>query len=115
MEYEFTVIAPVERARPARRGSSSALAQILLRRAARGLSVSARSARRGLRRRPRRSPPRAVAADSTDPKVKITKADQARAAAAVLRFSDLGPAWSGRAEKPKSLKIPICPANQPNN
>ena len=33
----------------------------------------------------------------------------------MLRFTDLGPAWSGGAEKPTSLKIPICPANQPNN
>ncbi len=57
----------------------------------------------------------AVAADPTDPKVKTTKADQALASAALLRFSDLGPAWSGHPEKPGSLKIPVCPANQPND
>ena len=27
----------------------------------------------------------------------------------VLRFNDLGPAWAGGAEKPTSLKIPVCP------
>jgi hypothetical protein len=57
----------------------------------------------------------ALAADSTDPKVRITKADEAKAAAAVLRFNDLGPAWSGGATKPTSLKAPICPGNQPND
>jgi hypothetical protein len=57
----------------------------------------------------------AVAADITDPKVRLTKADQAMAGKLVLRFTDLGPAWSGGAEKPISLKIPVCPANQPNN
>jgi hypothetical protein len=57
----------------------------------------------------------AAAADSTDPKVKLTKADQALAAKLVLRTTDLGPAWAGGAEKPTSLKIPICPSNQPNN
>jgi hypothetical protein len=57
----------------------------------------------------------AAAADSTDPRVRLTKADQAKASAAVLRFSDLGPAWSGGATKPTSLKAPICPGNQPND
>jgi hypothetical protein len=57
----------------------------------------------------------ALAADSTDPKIRLTKADQTKAAAAVLRFSDLGPAWSGGATKPTSLKAPICPGNQPND
>jgi hypothetical protein len=57
----------------------------------------------------------ALAADSTDPKVHIVKADQARAARAVLRYSDLGPAWSGGATKPVSLKAPICPGHQPND
>ncbi len=55
-----------------------------------------------------------AAADANDPKTKIAKADQAHAAAATLRFSDLGPAWSGGAETPNSLKIPLCPANPPN-
>jgi len=57
----------------------------------------------------------ALAADSTDPKVKLSKADQALAAKLVLKFTDLGAAWSGGAEKPASLKIPVCPSNQPNN
>ena len=57
----------------------------------------------------------ALAADSTDPKIKLSKADQALAAKLVLRFTDLGAAWSGGAEKPSSLKIPVCPSNQPNN
>jgi hypothetical protein len=57
----------------------------------------------------------ATAADSTDPKVELTKADQKAAAASVLRFSDLGAAWTGGASKPQNLKIPVCPSNQPNN
>jgi hypothetical protein len=57
----------------------------------------------------------ALAADSTDPKVKLSKADQALAARLVLRVTDLSAAWSGGAEKPTSLKIPVCPSNQPNN
>jgi hypothetical protein len=57
----------------------------------------------------------AVAADSTDPKVALTKADQALASRIVLKFNDLGAAWSGGPEQPKSLKVPICPANVPNN
>lgn len=56
-----------------------------------------------------------AAADPTDPKIKISKADEAYAAKLVLRFNDLGPSWSGGAEKPTSLKIPVCPSNQPNN
>ncbi len=31
----------------------------------------------------------------------------------MLRAGDLGPAWTGGPETPKSVKIPICPANQP--
>jgi len=57
----------------------------------------------------------AAAADSTDPKVKTTKADQRTATASLLRFSDLGAAWTGGAIKAASIKIPVCPANQPNN
>jgi hypothetical protein len=57
----------------------------------------------------------ATAADSLDPVIKISKADQAYAGKLVLRFKDLGPAWSGGAEKPTSLKIPVCPSNMPNN
>jgi hypothetical protein len=57
----------------------------------------------------------AVAADSTDPKVALTKADQAYASSSTLEVNDLGPAWAGGAEKPSSLKIPVCPSNQPND
>ncbi len=57
----------------------------------------------------------AVAADVTDPKVKITKADQARATASLLSGADLGPAWTGKVEKAVSLKFPVCPAYTPNN
>ena len=56
-----------------------------------------------------------AAADSTDPRTKLTTADQAHATASLLRFSDLGPAWSGAAEKPTTLKIPVCPGDQANN
>jgi hypothetical protein len=55
-----------------------------------------------------------AAADVNDPKTRITKADQAHAAAAVLRLSDLGAAWTGGPEKPNSVKIPVCPSNQPH-
>jgi len=57
----------------------------------------------------------ATAADVTDPKVKLTKADQAHATASVLVGSALGAAWSGSLEKPVAIKIPICPAYTPNN
>jgi hypothetical protein len=56
-----------------------------------------------------------AAADSTDPRTKLTKADQAQATASLLRFGDLGPAWSGAGETPSTLKIPVCPGDQPNN
>jgi hypothetical protein len=56
-----------------------------------------------------------ASADSSDPKVKIVAADQRAASAAVLRFSDLGGAWTGGATKPTSLKIPVCAAGNPNN
>ena len=55
----------------------------------------------------------ALAADLTDPKIELSKPDQALAAKLVLRIGDLGAAWSGGAEKPNSLKIPICPSNHP--
>jgi hypothetical protein len=56
----------------------------------------------------------AARADPLDPHVRLTRSDQAVAAASVLRFGDLGPAWSGGAVAPRSLKIPLCPV-QPNN
>ena len=57
----------------------------------------------------------AAAADAFDPKVKITRADQAAANASVLRSGDLGGAWTGGAVKPQTLKIPLCPGTQPND
>lgn len=56
-----------------------------------------------------------AAADATDPRTKITKLDQAQAVASLLKFSDLGPAWAGAGETPSTLKIPVCPGDQPNN
>jgi hypothetical protein len=56
-----------------------------------------------------------AAADARDPRVKTTKADQARAVASLLRPTDLGPAWTGNAEKPNGIKIPTCPAYAPND
>jgi hypothetical protein len=53
-------------------------------------------------------------ADTFDPKVRTTRADQAAAAASVLTAGDLGSAWTGGAVKPQSLKIPLCPGVQPN-
>jgi hypothetical protein len=55
-----------------------------------------------------------AAADTFDPKIKLTRADQAAASASILRFNDLGAAWSGGAVKPQSLKVPLCPGVQPN-
>lgn len=55
-----------------------------------------------------------AAGDSLDPKIDIRKADQAHAAAALLKGSDLGTAWAGGPEQPVSLKIPVCPAYHPS-
>jgi hypothetical protein len=57
----------------------------------------------------------AAVGDPLDPKVAITKADQARARAALLRQSDLGPGWTNRSTaQPSSLKAPICPQIRPD-
>jgi len=54
-------------------------------------------------------------ADSFDPKVKTTSADQAAARAALLRGSDLGPSWSALAvATPYSIKLPVCQVDQAN-
>jgi hypothetical protein len=47
------------------------------------------------------------------PAVKITKADQARAVANLLRRSDLGIGWLGGAVKPMALTPPNCPGFAP--
>ena len=106
-EYEFTVIAPPE-SRDQLTRFELGLAQILLRRARRAAGVS-RALVVGRASARSSSSSAALAADSTDPKVRITKADQAKAAAAVLRFSDLGPAWSGGATKPHVAQGPDLP------
>jgi hypothetical protein len=53
-------------------------------------------------------------ADPLDPKVKIVKADQAHARAAVLKRSDLGMGWINHSGGDPSLKAPICPSLRPN-
>jgi hypothetical protein len=54
-------------------------------------------------------------ADPLDPKVKLTPADQARANAALLVQSDLGPGWAGgAASNPSPLKAPVCPSLRPD-
>jgi hypothetical protein len=54
-------------------------------------------------------------ADPLDPKVRLTASDQALAKAALLRQSDLGPAWADRSTAtPSSLKAPICPSLRPD-
>jgi hypothetical protein len=52
--------------------------------------------------------------DPLDPKIHITSADQAAAAAVILPPNDLGAGWNGGAIKPASMKMPRCPAQQPN-
>jgi len=52
--------------------------------------------------------------DPLDPKIHITSADQAAAAAVILTSNDLGTGWNGGAIKPANMKMPRCPAQQPN-
>ncbi|HEY4347648.1 MAG TPA: hypothetical protein VGM80_08655, partial [Gaiellaceae bacterium] len=47
------------------------------------------------------------------PTVKLSKADQAAAAAALLHRSDLGAGWVGGAVKAGSLTPPKCPGFNP--
>ncbi len=58
----------------------------------------------------------AANADVRDPRLHVTSQGQAAASAAVLRLGDLGSAWrQDVVAKPYSLKIPVCPAHQPND
>jgi hypothetical protein len=57
----------------------------------------------------------ADARDPWDPRTKIRRADQLKAAATVLTQADLGAGWSGGARKPTSFKAPTCPAQRPND
>ena len=53
-------------------------------------------------------------ADPLDPVEKLTRTDQAHAAAVVLTKADLGQGWRGGVRTPDSLKAPRCPAYSPN-
>jgi len=53
------------------------------------------------------------AALGDNPTVRITKADQGRAASLLLRLSDLGAGWQGGATKPSPLVAPSCPGFNP--
>ena len=48
-----------------------------------------------------------------NPTVKITKADQARAVAALLHRADFGAGWTGGPIKTRSLTAPDCPGFDP--
>lgn len=55
----------------------------------------------------------ATAALADAPSVKISKADQAKAVAALLKTSDLGAGWAGGTIAPSSLTPPNCPGFNP--
>jgi hypothetical protein len=55
----------------------------------------------------------ASAALADKPTVRITKADQARAVAALLHRADFGTGWSGGPIKTRSLTAPDCPGFDP--
>jgi hypothetical protein len=52
--------------------------------------------------------------DPLDPKIKIAPADQTAAVKVLLSRADLGTGWNGGQMTPVSLKMPRCPAQQPN-
>jgi len=56
----------------------------------------------------------AALGDPLDPKIHIRSADQTAAVAVLLTRDDLGTGWNGGQIKPVSLKMPRCPAQQPN-
>src|SRR4051812_47153601 len=57
----------------------------------------------------------ADARDPWDPRTKVRRADQQKAAATVVTQNDLGAGWTGGARKPTSFKAPTCPAQRPND
>src|SRR5204863_5713247 len=57
----------------------------------------------------------ADARDPWDPRTKVRRADQQKAAATVVTQGDLGSGWTGGARKPTSFKAPTCPAQRPND
>jgi hypothetical protein len=56
----------------------------------------------------------AALGDPLDPKIHIRSADQTAAVAVLLTRDDLGAGWNGGQIKPVSMKMPRCPAQQPN-
>jgi hypothetical protein len=55
----------------------------------------------------------AASAAADDPTVRITKADQARAEAALLTLKDFGVGWTGGPKTPAKLHAPKCPGFDP--
>ena len=55
----------------------------------------------------------AAAAAADDPTVRITKADQEKAEAALLKLKDFGVGWTGGPRTPSKLTAPKCPGFNP--
>jgi hypothetical protein len=55
----------------------------------------------------------AAAAAADDPTVRITRADQLKAEAALLKLKDFGVGWSGGKRTPSKLTAPKCPGFDP--
>ena len=55
----------------------------------------------------------AASAAADNPTVRITRADQAKADAALLRLGDFGVGWTGGQRKPSKLTAPKCPGFNP--
>jgi hypothetical protein len=55
----------------------------------------------------------AAAAAADDPTVRITRADQEKAEAALLKLKDFGVGWTGGPRTPSKLTAPKCPGFNP--
>jgi hypothetical protein len=55
----------------------------------------------------------AAPAFADNPTVRISKGDQAKAVAALLRLRDFGAGWAGGPQKPSKLTAPNCPGYDP--
>jgi hypothetical protein len=55
----------------------------------------------------------AAAAAADDPTVRITRADQLKAEAALLKLKDFGVGWTGGKRTPSKLTAPKCPGFDP--
>jgi hypothetical protein len=55
----------------------------------------------------------AAAAAADDPTVRITRADQLKAEAALLKLKDFGVGWAGGKRTPSKLTAPKCPGFDP--